>query len=350
MFQLNASNQPLSGANTDSQTQSGAVVAIPRIACDAGNRQLKFGQTIDNIRVVPSVVKALHPFDEPVPEPSSVAVTYVAGDNKFLVGQRWVVGALAAELGGQPAFKGEKADLIPQLALAAIAPAPGAGEPQTIAINELKLCLPDDRDSSKVEMLQIALRGWHQIERDGIAINLKIRSIIVEPEGASAFKWCKSQGIFRYAKLNGILDFGGGNTTGQLFSSSGMLLRESRITLPGAFQLAQNIAADPCLVGAESKGFSPRAELILDAIANGSLMYGTTGRSFASVFLSYRDAWLNSIRSELKTRWAQWLGEIGEVGMVGGSAMLAEPIVKSSNGRFKIVSEPSTCTARGMLL
>lgn len=350
MVQLSEFSVPQSGQFPTQNGTSAATQIISRIGCDAGNRQVKFGQSPETIKVVPSVVKELHPFDEPTPEPASVVVRYIAGDNKSLIGCRWVVGSLAAELNGTPIFKAEKADFMAQLALAAIEPKFVGEEPLTIAVNELRLCLPDDRDADKVDAIRTALRGFHQIERDGIEMNVAIRSIKVEPEGASAYKWCRQQGIFKYANPNGILDFGGGNSTAQLFSAKGMLLRESRLTLPGAFQLAQSIASDPCLIGVESKGFSPRAEMILDAIATGSYLYGSTGRSFAGVFPKYRDAWLNSIRNELKTRWASWLPQIGEVAMVGGSAPLAAPLVESSKGRFKLVERPEISTVRGMLL
>lgn len=346
MYQIQPQNDPFA----DTQTQVSHTQVVSRIACDAGNRQVKFGQSTDSIRLVPSVIKELHPFDEPVLEPASITVRYVAGENKALVGQRWVVGSLAAELNGLPVFKTEKSDVMAQLALAAIEPKSTDSKPLTLAINELRLCLPDDRDSSKVDSIRSSLRGFHQIERDGVEMAVKIRSVIIEPEGASAFKWCKAQGLFKYVRPNGILDFGGGNSTAQLFSVSGMLLRESRLTLPGTFALAQSIASDPCLIGVESKGLSPKSELILDGIANGSYTYGSTGYSFAGIFEPYRNNWINSIRNELRTRWSEWLPQLGEVVMIGGSAVLAAPLVEATKGRFKVAPDAAIATTRGMLL
>jgi hypothetical protein len=324
---------------TDIAHSVSGVLKIPRFVCDAGNRQIKFGSK--DIQVVPSYLKLLNPWDEPVPDPHSCFVNYTGGNTK-LVG-RWVVGALAQELGGTATFKTEKAELLPRLALAAIKQTLGRGR---AIIQNLRLCLPDDLNSEKVEVIRKVLVGTHQLDD----LVVQIQSITVEPEGAGAYRWLRHTAQYRYDRINGTLDFGGGNTTAQLFSKSGMLLRDTRLTLPGTYKLAEAIAADPSLLGTEGKGNSPKTELIMDAIADSSYTYGNTNVSFAQIFPRCRDMWLTGIREEIRTRWASYLSQIGEVLMIGGSAVLAEPLVEQTKGRFKIAQDPVFCTAKGMLL
>lgn len=312
---------------------------ISRFVCDTGNRQLKFGT--DQIYLLISYLKPLNMWDEPVLDGSSVVVDYV-GSNPKLVG-RWAVGSLAAELGGTATFKTEKVDLLPRLVLAAIKHVLKKGK---VIIEQLVLCLPDDLNKAKVEVIQKTLLGIHQMDN----LVVEIQKITIEPEGAGAYRWLKKNWSYRYDRINGTLDFGGGNTTGQLFAKSGMLLRDTRITLPGTYKLAQAIAADPSLLGVEGKGNSPKTELVMDAIADNTFTYGNTGISFAGIFPRYRDQWLQGIRQEIKTKWETYFSQIGEVVIIGGSAPLAQPLVEATKGRFKIAQDPVFCNARGMLL
>lgn len=315
------------------------VLKVPRFVCDAGNRQIKFG--IGEIQLVQSYLRLLNLWDEPVPDAHSIVVDYV-GSNPKLVG-RWVVGSLAQELGGTATFKTEKSELMPRLVLAAIKHTLKRGK---ALIENLRLCLPDDLNQSKVEAIKKALVGIHQIDN----LVVEIKTVTIEPEGAGAYKWLRQNRQYRYDRINGTLDFGGGNTTAQLFSKSGMLLRDTRLTLPGTYKLAEAIAADPSLLGVEGKGNSPKTELIMDAIAENTFTYGNTGVSFAQIFPRYRDMWLQGIRQEIRTRWGNYLSQIGEVLMIGGSAVLAEALVEQTKGRFKIAQDPVFCSARGMML
>lgn len=343
----NGVNAPISAANCQNAEK---VIQVRRYAVDAGNRQVKFGRS-GYITVIPSVIKSIHPLDNPVASEGTAIVSYIQGDNLDLKGKRWAVGELAAEQQGDATFKTEKAAFQPYLVLAAIAPGVEfSEEPITISIADLRLCLPDTHNQSKIAAIRSALKGFHQIERNGQILNIRIANVNIEPECVPAYRWAKSQGLFLYDQSNGILDLGGGNGSAQPFSKTGNWTWEERVSLPGVFQLAQAIASDLSLLDIEEKGCSPRPELIMDGIADGSFCYGTTGRSFADIFPQYRDRWLNRIRSEIKTKWHSILSQLGEVIIVGGSAPLAQPFCESSGGRFKIAPEPEKATARGMLL
>lgn len=325
-------------------------IQLRRYAIDAGNRQVKYGRS-SYVSVMASVVKELHPLDNPVFSEGTAIVHYLQGDNLSLKNKRWAVGELAAEQQGDATFKSEKALMQPYLVFAAIAPGVEiSDEPITISISELRLCLPDAHNQGKVSAIRSAIKGFHQIERNGQILNVRIGNVTVEPECAPAYRWCKSQGLFLYDQKNAILDLGGGNGSAQPFATNGSWTWEERVSLPGVFRLAEALASDPLLLDIEEKGCSPKPELIMDGIANQTYLYGTTGRSFADIFPHHRDRWLNRIRSDIKTKWHGILSQLGEVIIVGGSAPLAQPFCESSGGRFKIAPEPEKATARGMLL
>ena len=174
-----------------------------------------------------------------------------------------------------------------------------------------------------------------------------MRGVEVQPETLGAFKWVLSQKLFRYARINGILDLGGKTGIGQLYTKNGTLIRDSRVIVGGTYHLAQLVAQHPKLI---RQDMSPELSLIMDAIADDSLTYGTTGISFADRFPSYVSQWLDDIRNKVKLSWAKWLPELGEVIIVGGSATLAKSLEEQTAGRFKMVKQqPQFCNVLGML-
>ncbi len=327
-------------------------MTIARLGADCGNRQIKFGWDVCNISVIPSVI--YHPIA--IDRISSEAkdthiVRYHAGQSSELSEQTWVVGRSAHSFNGSHTFLGEKADNMHKLALACI---PVVGDdlisPVSLRIKELRLCLPDAHDQNKVEILKMKLVGKHHLTIDEQEIKVAIERVKVIPEGLDAYRWLEHEGFYQYLGINGVLDIGGGNTTGQLFSDSDDPIGDSRCVAPGMVALARALAHDPVFFGAESQGCSPALHTILDGIANGSFAYGTTGINFAEVFPKYLDAWVKDIYQVLKTAWKPYLKEIGEVAILGGGAIHGEWFIERTKGRFKIASEPTICTIRGMLV
>ena len=90
--------------------------------------------------------------------------------------------------------------------------------------------------------------------------------------------------------------------------------------------------------------------LIMDAIANGSFLIGTSGISFAHLFEKCRGEWIEEIRAKLRVTWGFKFAEIGEVLIIGGSAPLAAPIEESTKGRFRVAPNSQEISIRGMLL
>jgi hypothetical protein len=78
----------------------------------------------------------------------------------------------------------------------------------------------------------------------------------------------------------------------------------------------------------------------MDAIALGDCLYSTDKINFEQIYQSACERWVESARSEIRSKWAKHLPQLGEVLIVGGSANLAAPICEASGDRFKIAPEP----------
>jgi hypothetical protein len=339
---------------TEDVATVGATVTIPRIGLDGGNRNIKmaYGFNQGDLRVVPSFYKYLYSATATqgtgnIP-PQTFALTYLGGEMS-LSQKHIIVGELAREMAGRPVVEGHKPSLMPMLTVAAIA---SIAEAPTLHIPEVRLCLPSIQDGEATE-IRGALKGVHRVENGvGNQSTIKISSVAIELEGVSAYRWLLSRNFFGdLTRTNGIFDVGGGNITGQLFTSSGLPIPESRIVMPGMFSLAQAIAANAReLVGIEGKGVNPKSETILDAIADGGFIYGATGVSFKGTYDIIFPDWLDEFRNRLRTKWQDYLPQVAEVGIVGGAAPLMGPLVEKTNKRFRIANDPATCTVLGMLL
>lgn len=314
------------------------------VAVDVGNRMIKYYCTGGDVTTVPSWHKDLEEWDNPEQDSNSIVVKYLRGDNQDLIGESWAVGTVAQDLGGTPTFELDKAFLAPKLFLAMIENLPGVSN---VTVNRLVCSLPNDLQTDKVEAMIEGLKGTHHILRNGKNITVSIANMEVQPETLGAFKWALGNKVFKYARINGILDLGGKTGIGQLYTKNGTLIRESRVIVEGTYRLAQIVVKHPGLMALD---ISPDLSLIMDAIADGSLSYGTTGISFADRFPNYVEKWLSDIRNKLKISWGQWLPGLAEVLIVGGSATLATPLVEQTEGRFKIADKPQTCGVTGMLL
>lgn len=297
-----------------------------RVPLDGGNRFIKYLDPLNRVRILPSVVKELESWEDAEPDDKSVVIA--------VDGHCYVIGELAAQLGGKPVFEGDKSDQAWLIALAAIEPNPGQNQ---VLIETMPVALPDSRNKQGIAAIK-KVEGVKDFTRNGVDIVATVRTVEPCDETKPAFKFAKSKGLFRAPnKVNGILDLGGGTGIGRLYSPSGTMIRTADTVLPGTFQLAQKIAAAllPQL------GYSPELRLIMDAIADSSYLYGTTEVNFEPIFQKCREQWISEIRSKLKVAWTTQLSDLGEVLIIGGSASLAQPLVEATKGRFKIASHPN---------
>ncbi len=331
----------LTKPDTSRPISSTPVLRWATFACDAGNRTVKAFDEVNRLHSVPSIVQFLDEFDEVHDDRQSLVCEYLDG-NPALLGKRWIIGKAAQDLAGQATFEGEKAELAPYLVLPLIQP---LDQQRSIVIEKLVCCLPNHRQQEKTEAIQNALTGLHQYRRNGELLTVQVRSVVVEPETLGAYRYCLSQRLFQYARPNGILDLGGKTGIAQIYTANGSSPADGRVIVPGSFDLALRCAKHPEL---QKLDFSPSLTLIMDAIASGTYIYGSTGISFADQFPQYRDAWIAEIRNKLKIGWAKWLSDLGEVVIIGGSATLAETFVESTKGRFKLCDRPQVANVIGM--
>lgn len=291
---------------------------------DGGNRFLKWMDASGRVRAIPSYIKDLEPWEDAQHDEDSVVID--------CEGQRFAVGQVAKDLGGMPTFEGDKCQEAWRLLLAAITP---EGNCNNVHIGKLTIVLPDSRKQTAIDSI-FQIQGEKEMVRNGRRITCRVDQIEAIDETVPAFTYAVDKGIFLYKRTNGILDLGGGTGIGRLFSPNGTIIREADVIVPGSYDLARLIAAAMM----PQLGHTADLSLIMDGIAQGSFLYGTSGISFQTIFPKMLDRWLGNIRSHLKVHWGRWIPDIGEVLIVGGSAPLARPIEVDTQGRFKIAVNP----------
>lgn len=310
-------------------------------ALDAGNRTTQWITPTGKVMTIPSVIKHLEPWeDTPEIDDESVQIEVIKdGDTT----SRFAIGTEAQVQKGTPAFEVNKVELAKHFIYAALEAMPGQN---TVVIECLRIALPDTRHTENFALLK-ELEGVYEFIRNGQRLYTSVHHVEPVDETRAAYRYAVRSGLFKSPKsVNGILDLGGGTGIGRLYSPNGSLNRQADAIVPGTYALAEKI--DAALL--PTTGFSQNLGLIMDAIASGSFVIGTSGISFAHLFEKCRDAWLSEIRGKLRTKWGQYFSEIGEVLIIGGSAPLATPIQESTNGRFKVAPSPQTISIQGMLL
>jgi hypothetical protein len=306
----------------------------PTIAADCGNRTIQWVNPAGQVCQIPSYLKPIDTSWEDVePDSNSIICEFE--------GETFVIGQLAKDLGGSATFQGDKIALARRLVLSALEPNPGSN---AVRVERLLIALPNSRND--VSLLK-AIEGTYEFTRNGQAIVATVRNVEPIDETRAAYRYAVTHGLFLSQKqINGVLDLGGGTSIARLYTTSGSLIREADIILPGTADLARRIAARI----ARDLPASPDLTLILDGIEAGDCQLGTTGYCFASAFESAREEWLADIRAEIKTRWGQWLPSLGEVLIIGGSAPIAAPLSEATKGRFKIAPNSQTISIVGMQL
>ena len=319
MYQLKPSGRP-------------QATTILKLAIDGGNRFIKVSGAGDEILLPSYLAKA--DFRD------SDAIHYEAGDRLDLVGRRWYVGESAKFKNGRAIFYSEKSDLMSEMVLGILPKLMSSAE--TINIASLNLCLPDGFNQTQNQELIANLKGYHNISGK----SYRIGSVSIHPEGAAAYPYLFNSGVFKYARNNGIIDLGGGNSTGILVSPYGQPIWESKITLPGTIALAKMVGNHQDLVGIEAKGNTPRLEIIMDAIAT-DRKYGSV-RDISQAIDDCLPDFLTDIKSAILTQWAPWISDMGEMAIVGGSASLFHSLA-TQNQRIKICEDAQWANCRGML-
>ena len=315
-------------------------------ALDIGYRYIKACDLTGKPQLYDSLIADLVGSTAPTPNSKSALIEYLESNNQTnsgLVGKRWLVGSSARNMGNyKQAAISEKVDIALKLALPCFL---STGSP--IRIPTLYTSLPSpDRNAPA---LVTALQGRHKFKRNGQLVDLHIETVDVQPEGIGTYWFCQHQGLLPTGTAIGILDLGGKTACLTLVDEDGEIIPDSRLVFAtgGTYALAAMIAADPRLTHAVKDVL--KTDVLMDAIASGSYLYGQTGVSFADFYQDYLQQWFQGILGELTTRWQRYFHRIGKVLITGGSSHLVKPLVKD-NPYFQVVPHAQVANCAGLLL
>ncbi len=309
------------------------------VLVNPGNRYIEFISPTGQMIRLPNVIKDYDQTWEDVPSPARDTVIIERDGRTYAVG----TAAKVAHSGTKSAFDKGKLAMLQDSIFAALEP---NYSQSILRIENLKIAVPDTRNQEAIAAGK-ALEGTHEYTRNGVDLIATIVKVTLIEEATAGYQYGIAQGLYQWPDdaINGVIDFGGGTSSGRLYSATGLILREASITLPGTNALAQNIQARLL----KETGLSADLSSIMDGIENGSYQVGRNGASFVTHFASTVEAWLDDIRTKASAQWQPFLNDLGEVLLVGGSASLAQPLVTSTKGRFKIATpNPQDVTILGM--
>jgi hypothetical protein len=307
------------------------------ILVNPGNRYIEYIAASGAMIRMPNVIREFDPSWEDVPAPAADTVI-IKRD-----GTLYAVGTAAKTMKGKSAFDKGKLLMMFDSVFAALEPSYGQS---ILRVENLKIAVPDIRNVEAITQSQ-KLQGTFEYCRNGQDCIATIARVTLIEEATAAYNYGVENDLYQWLDaINGVIDFGGGTSSGRLYSQDGLMLREASITLPGTNQLAQMIQARLLKETSTSADLSA----ILDGIESSSYQVGRNGASFITHFASARDLWLDDIRSKAIAQWNSYLNDLGEVLLVGGSATLATSLEERTQGRFKVASNPQDITILGMSL
>lgn len=314
---------------------------------DLGNRFLKYRSGYQTPRAMLSATLEVVGGSSPnIDSSTSKDIQYLDGNPEHR-GRRWVVGESAREIQGYintVSLQNKVEDAL-RLALATIdISTPG----EAVCVERLYVTIPDpDQDG---ELLKTVLIGTHHIISNGVEASVTIKQVFPFAEATTGYCYAVEQGVLAKGQLNGVIDIGGGTAIGALFNARGQEIRSARAVFrkSGAFALATRIASDPELK-AIARG-AAAIDKIMDAIARGDYLYGTTGNSFKHLFNAHYPIWLKNVVTEVISRWDGYIDEISGIAIIGGSAPLADCLTRDPKNRwFKTCPKPQFANVLGLM-
>ncbi|PSB14589.1 hypothetical protein C7B65_26250 [Phormidesmis priestleyi ULC007] len=275
------------------------------ILVNPGNRYLEYVSASGAMIRLPNVIREFDPSWEDVPAPSAETVI-IHRD-----GTLYAVGTAAKTMKGKSAFDKGKLSMMQDSVFAALEPSYGQS---ILRVENLKIAVPDVRNGEAIAQSQ-KLQGTFEYTRNGQDVITTIAKVTLIEEATAAYNYGVKNDLYQWLDaVNGVIDFGGGTSSGRLYSPDGLMLREASITLPGTNQLAQMIQARLLKETSTSADLSA----IMDGIESSSYQVGRNGASFMTHFASCRDQWLDDIRSKAISQWQPYLNDLGEV-LLGSS-------------------------------
>jgi len=305
------------------------------ILVNPGNRYIEYASVNGQMVRLPNVIRDFDASWEDVPSPSA-DTAIIERDGRI-----YAIGQAAKTMHGKAAFDKGKLSMMFDSIFVALEPAYGQS---ILRVENLKIAVPDTRNGEAIAESK-KLQGTFEYTRNGQALITTVAKVTLIEEATAAYNYGVKTDLYQWLDaINGVIDFGGGTSSGRLYSPDGLMLREASITLPGTNALAQSIQARLL----KETGTSADLSAIMDGIESGSYQIGRNGASFVTHLASTRDLWLDDIRSKASAQWQPYLNDLGEVLLVGGSASLAADLEERTEGRFKIAPSPQDITIFGM--
>jgi Actin like proteins N terminal domain len=305
------------------------------VACDAGNRYIKWVNPSKQVKSLLSCVYELTEYDTYELQANCPHTALI----KLEDGRKYLIGKDAAQFGGQMVFDGDKCELAEILVLAALQPLHGE---TNVVINDLRLCLPDSRIESSRNSLQ-RLVGQRVFTRNDLLIHVDVKSVRAIDETVGSFRKALNEGLFTYSSaLNGIISLGGKDGIARLYTADGQINRKADVKISGTLALITRINTALNVTA----GRTVQPHIIMDAIERGD--YTTSsGIEFTKIFLDARQKWWDEIRSSIGKQWQPFSDNIGEILVVGGSAHIVAKHLP--NDRYKVPNEPQYFDLLGLV-
>ena len=316
--------------------KTGRVVSV-----DGGNRFLKFFTPDGKPQMVRSVIKKIQPWESFDYDDESIGIEI--GDD------RWIVGQIAADMGGDPVHMGAKSKLTWLLVAATLVPTDDSG---VIEVDCLRLLCPDSTNqefvaaAESIQSLKWATQNgsYAKFKRNGKPVTLTaINRVELVDEGFSAWEYAMQAGWWKQPdKPNFVLSFGGGDVVGVRVipkrNGGGIVDGNARLSIPGTNLLASMVQA------AIQSGWNhtPETSVIMDAIADGSFEIRTIdgAYNFKPAFDVVHPLWIERVWAEVYAKWKGHLATTANGLIIGGSAPLAELLLQKTKGGFSIAHHP----------
>jgi hypothetical protein len=140
------------------------------------------------------------------------------------------------------------------------------------------------------------------------------------------------------------IDIGGGTTNYLIMTPDSNVLRRNSLQDVGGVSLANDIINSDWM---KSRNYPFKPEKVMDAIADGSLIYGRN-HDFSSVFKPLFENWFNGLVDHIMLDCRDYLADVGTVMFLGGNANLIRERVANQPGYY-IPENPQLANIHALL-
>lgn len=322
-------------SKTPKTQQSAASRSELVLSIDPGNGWIKFVGADGKRWCIPGSVKRLKGRERGTPDDQSVLLDFQ--------GERYSVGNVADQIGGERLFELGKAEY----GYLAIAAAIAISTPPTDKHLKLRVLVPDaDRDEWAkfgAELpLKLASFSAQLVGQEASIYLLDSVEVDLVSEGFPVWQFAQARNLIPpeyQRRLMGVLDAGTGDLTCTLFTETGEIVRDrgASFSMASMNRLVSELAS---ILEESVSGYSPDRSVLMQAINDGTYQYQTVAGmvDFSDQWAALTQEWRKALMKRLqRDRWAEHWARLGMVFIVGGAAPLLKPIEEATNGRFKVL-------------